>query len=324
MTLVVGPNLSVDQTVAVPVLRVGEIHRVPEVLKLAGGKGTNLARALRILGGEPLLVGFAGGPVGGQLRAYLEADSLPHHLVPSVGETRVCFSIADVATGVQTEFYEAGPVVSAEEVAALLRVVRDVLPGQRWVAITGSLPRGGPVDGGPVDGGPADLYAQLIRLARAHGARTLLDAKGDVLAAGIAAGPDLLKINRAELEGSLGRRVPTPAEVATAAADVIRMDDGGAAMITLGAEGAVVVARKGRWLVTPPEDLPIVSPVGSGDSTAAGLLTGLERGLPLVAAARLGVAAGTASALHLGAARFARDEVEALLPRCGVVPLQAE
>ena len=61
-----------------------------------------------------------------------------------------------------------------------------------------------------------------------------------------------------------------------------------------------------------------MSPVGSGDATAAGLLAGLERGLPLVEAARLGVAAGTASAGHLGAGRFTRAEVEALLPRCGV------
>jgi 1-phosphofructokinase family hexose kinase len=302
-TLVVGPNLSIDSTVAVPRLDLGRIHRIPAILKLAGGKGANLARALRILGEEPLLVGFAGGPAGEQLRAYLTADGITHRLVPIAGETRACFSISDEATGAQTEFYESGPLVTAEEVRALLAAIEDGFDGVDWMALTGSLPRGV----------PGDFYAQVIVLARRRGVRTLLDAKEEALAAGVAARPDVLKINRDELEELAGISLPAaPGAVADAAAGVVALEAGATAIITLAAGGAVVVARDGRWHIIPPAGLPVMSPVGSGDAAAGGILAGFARGEVLLAAACLGVAAGTAGALHLGGSRFTRAEAERL------------
>jgi fructose-1-phosphate kinase PfkB-like protein len=330
MTLIVGPNLSLDQTVAVPRLRVGTIHRVPEVLRLAGGKGGNVARALAILGGEPLLCGFAGGPVGRLVEANLVRDGVPHRLVATAGETRICFSVADDASGEQTEFYEAGSAVTVNEVAALLAAVEACLADQRWVVITGSLP----------PGAPDDLYATLIERAHRAGARTLLDAKGRALAAGLEAGPDVLKINRAELADHVGRELATPVMVAMAAAEVVGLPsdpppvagfqgasprDGRparapGAVITLGAAGAVVAGVDGWWRVMAPPGAAR-SPVGSGDSAAAGVVLGLERGLGLREAARLGVAAGTANARHLGGARFTRGEAEAILAEVPAAPL---
>jgi 1-phosphofructokinase family hexose kinase len=307
--LVVGPNLAIDQTVAVPHLEVGTIHRVPSILRLAGGKGANAARALRTLGEKPLLCGFAGGAAGKQLAAYLRTEGIARRLVPTSGETRVCFSIADDATGAQTEFYEAGAPVSEAEIAALFALVEACLPGRRWLVITGSLPVGA----------PADLYARLIALARRQGARTLLDARGAALAAGVAERPDVLKVNRAELAEYLGRAPGALGVVAEAVAEVAdRL--GGIAIVTLGGDGAVAAGPEGRWHVMPPA-VRARSPVGSGDSATAGVVAGLARGLALPAAVRLGVAAGTASALHLGAAQFTRTELEAIHAACQVVSL---
>jgi 1-phosphofructokinase family hexose kinase len=310
--LVVGPNLSIDQTVAVAHLEVGTIHRVPSILRLAGGKGTNVARALRTLGEKPLLCGFTGGPTGKLLTAYLRAEGIAHRLVPTRGETRVCFSIADEATGAQTEFYEAGAPVSDEEIAALVATAEASLAGQGWLILTGSLPVGA----------PADLYARLIALARSRGMRTLLDARGAALAAGLAERPDVVKVNRGELAEYLERAPGTPGEVAEAAAAVAdRL--GGIAIITQGSEGAVAAGPEGRWRVSPPA-VRARSPVGAGDSAAAGVVAGLARGLALPDAVRLGVATGTASALHLGAARFPRAEVDAIHAGCQVAPLARE
>jgi 1-phosphofructokinase family hexose kinase len=307
--LVVGPNLSIDQTVGVPRLRVGTIHRVPTILKLAGGKGANVARSLRILDAVPLLIGFAGGPAGAQLAAYLHADGLAHRLVATSGETRICFSIADETTGEQTEFYESGAPVRPDEIAALLAAVEEVVDGHSWVAVTGSLPRGA----------PEDLFARIVVLAQRRGVRALLDARGPALAAGIAVRPHLLKINRGELSEYAGRALDAPDQVAAAATQVVA-GTAGAAIITLGAAGAVAVDASGRWLITPPE-MRVLSPVGSGDAAAAGALAALERGATLPEAARLAVAAGAANALHLGAGRFTRAEVESLLAGCTVQPL---
>lgn len=307
MNLIFGPNLAIDETVSVPRLELGAIHRVPQVIALAGGKGAIACRALRALGGEPLLCGFAGGPVGGLLAAYLHAEGIAHVLVPTAAETRICFSVADATTGQQTEFYGAGAPVTAAEVDALRARAAECLEGQRWVAVNGSLPVGAPVD----------LYAQLLRLAHSQGAHTLLDARGAALAAGVAAAPDVLKINHRELEDLIGYALPTPAAVAHAAEHTIQLEAGASAIITLGATGAVLVARTGRWLIAAPA-VQARSPVGSGDCVTAGVLLGLERGETVLTAARRGVAAGAANTLHLGAGRITRATVEELLPRCRV------
>ncbi len=308
--LVVGPNLAVDQTVAVPRLVPGTIHRVPAILRLAGGKGTNLARALRALGADPLLCGFAGGPTGDACTAYLRAEGIRHQIVATRAETRVCFSIADEASGAQTEFYEQGDAVDVGEVAALLDTAAtcmDALAPGAWVALTGSLPRGA----------PDDLYARLIVLAHARGLLALLDAREPALAPALASGPDLLKINRDELaawSGASAAALATPEAVA-AAAQQARAAGAAEAVITLGADGAVALNRDGAWHIAAP---PVAarSPVGSGDSAAAGLLVGLAHGADLADAARLGVAAGSANARHLGAGRFTQAEVDALLAGC--------
>jgi 1-phosphofructokinase family hexose kinase len=302
--LVVGPNLSIDQTVAVPQLAVGAIHRVPEILRLAGDKGANVARAARLLDADPLLIGFVGGQTGELFAAYLRADGIASHLVRTAGETRVCFSIADDATGEQTEFYEAGAPVRSDEIALLVAAVEAHLPAHAWVVITGSLPRGA----------PEDLYARIIELAHRHRARVLLDAREGALTAGVAARPDVVKINSDELAELALQAPETPAAVAEAASHV-PVVPGGAVIVTLGAAGAVVVRGEGRWQVTPPA-IKARSPVGSGDCAAAGVIVGLERGDDFVEATRLGVAAGTANAMHLGAARFTVEDVGRVLAGC--------
>ena len=312
--LVVGPNLSVDQTVAVPVLRTGTIHRVPTILRLAGGKGTNLARALRVLDEDSVLVGFAGGPTGQAYAAYLAAEGIRHQLVPTAADTRVCFSIADEATGAQTEFYEAGMPVADAEVAALIATATARMAGMApgdWVALTGSLP----------PGAPADLYAQLIVSARTHGLRALLDAREPALGPGIAAAPELVKINQDELAAWACEPGGDIRVLAEMAARALAPHSSAGVVITRGAQGALALAADGSWLVAPPTAGVVRSPVGSGDSAAAGLLVGMRHGLSLPEATRLAVAAGTANAAHLGAGRFTAAEVRALAPRCTIAPV---
>lgn len=56
----------------------------------------------------------------------------------------------------------------------------------------------------------------------------------------------------------------------------------------------------------------MVSAVGAGDSTVAGLVVGLARGLDLRDAGRLGVAAGTAAVLTPGSELMRREDTERL------------
>jgi len=324
VTLIIGPNISLDQTVSVPRLTVGTIHRVPTVIKQAGGKGVNVARAMRtIVFGYPLLCGCLGGDIGVAVEGYLVRERIRYRPFHTQGETRVCFSIADEATGEQTEVYENGAPLTQDEVARFVALAEELMAQQantthsRWVGLTGSLP----------PGMPPDLYARLIASARTHGLHTLLDAKGEALRAGLAAGPTLLKVNAAELGDALGQSTlaqAEPAQVADVAAQAISHIPAGMAVITLGARGAVAVSSEGRWHVASPP-VEAISPVGSGDSVAGAMLTLLENSpldaIALRAAVRYGVAAGAANTRHLGAAQFAEAEVKELLDKTQVNPL---
>src|SRR4029077_3133533 len=67
MILTVTLNAAIDRTVAVPSFRQGNRHRAVEASTVAGGKGVNVARALKLLGRPVIATGLAGGPTGARL-----------------------------------------------------------------------------------------------------------------------------------------------------------------------------------------------------------------------------------------------------------------
>src|SRR5206468_12758425 len=118
----------------------------------------------------------------------------------------------------------------------------------------------------------------LIGAARAAGARVALDARDEALAQGVAARPDVVKVNAEEAGGLLGRAVATM-EDAGAAARAIRscLAPDGAAIVTRGADGAMIATPEGSVLLGRLYARGSY-PVGSGDAFLAGLVVCLERG----------------------------------------------
>ena len=79
MILCITPNPAIDRTINIPALDPGQIHRAQEVMIAAGGKGVNVARTIRRLGGETLCMGFAGGHNGHLLSDLTQNESLNPH-----------------------------------------------------------------------------------------------------------------------------------------------------------------------------------------------------------------------------------------------------
>jgi len=302
MILVVSPNLAVDVTLEVETLRPGEVHRARRVLRQAGGKGVNFARALRSLGplglpeDPPLVVGFASGRAGESIREGLEREGIAFELVPFSGESRTCTIVLD-RDGGATVVNEAGPEI--EEASGLLSAFEALLEKSRAVAFMGSLP----------PGLPSDVYASMIARAREAGRISLLDTSGEALRLGVGAGPALAKPNRAEAENLLGAELSTDASRWDA---VERLRGLGAetAVVTFGREGFLVASAEGvhRCASTPSAGLRLGNPTGAGDALAAGLLAGVLRGYPLAESARLAAAAAAAS-LAEGYGRFRPKDV---------------
>jgi 1-phosphofructokinase family hexose kinase len=309
LVLTVTPNAALDKTYLLDRFTIDRVHRPREVRALAGGKGVNVARTMRTLGGNAVATGFLGGNTGRDVRENLATDGIPDAFVEVVGETRLCLAIIDTSARTQTEINENGPDVSAASQERFRARFESLLAEAAWVAFCGSLP----------PGVPPEFYRDLIALAREHGVRTALDASGDALRLGMEAAPDLVKPNAVEVSVLLGRDIETVGEAADAGRELLEMGVGIAA-ITLGRCGAVAVDQAGAWYAEPPQ-VEFQSAVGSGDAFLAGLLHTLEEGRLSENALRWATAAGAANAKTYGAGVVSKPAVEEIAARVVVAPI---
>ena len=129
---------------------------------------------------------------------------------------------------------------------------------------------------------------------------------------GLEARPTLIKPNRHELRALLGQNLASPAESVRAVQDLARRGET-TVVVSLGADGALAAEGQNIWQAEPPAILAL-SAVGSGDAMLAGLAAGMVRGCCFADCLCLGVAAGAANTLCLGAGRLKSEDVAAILP----------
>ncbi|HEX8174587.1 MAG TPA: 1-phosphofructokinase family hexose kinase [Pyrinomonadaceae bacterium] len=299
MILIVNLNLAVDEIVHLDGLTPGEVHRTTLVERLAGGKGVNVARVLKVLKEPALLTGFLGGRAGDFIERELQREELAASCVAIGHESRTCIILDDAASSSQTVINEAGPEVSEDEESAFLEHYTQLLLDARVVIITGSLP----------PQMPQDFYARMIRTANETGKPVLLDTSSEALRGGIAARPFFVKINGAEAGALLGVRINGLDEASRAARRLIRAG-ASHAMITLGETGAALNYEGAEYLIEPPR-IEARNAVGSGDAVMAGIAAALVRGHDAEEMARLAIAAGAANALR-GSGRCREEEINRL------------
>lgn len=301
MVLTITLNAAVDKTYTVPGFALDRVHRPTETLVTAGGKGVNVARVYQTLGGAATATGFLGGRNGEYIAGSLASEGIPAAFVSVRGESRLCIAVIDPQAGTQTELNENGPFIHASDCAALLSRLRELLPGCQFVIISGSLPPGTPLT----------FYHEVISLAQDEfGVRTVLDASGGPLMQAVTACPFLVKPNQHELT-SLTVEGDGWGESVRTLREKYRLP---LALVTGGARGAVAADDEGIWEAIPPS-ISVQSAVGSGDALAAAFLWVLEDGGKLPDALRLGVAAGAANAMTLGAGFCTRASIFELAAR---------
>ena len=142
LTVTMNPSIDTAYPLAGP-LKIDDVNRV-EPIKTAGGKGLNVSRVLGQLGDDVLATGLLGGRMGDFIADRLDECGVAHDFARIAGESRVC--IAVLHEGNQTEFLEAGPEVSGDELAGFGEKFRGLAGRADVVTMSGSLPRG--VDAG--------------------------------------------------------------------------------------------------------------------------------------------------------------------------------
>lgn len=287
MTFIVCPNLAVDRVLKVDALRPGGTMRCRALNEQAGGKGANVARALRALGGAPVLAGLAAGHNGRLIAELAGEEGLEIDLLVIGGEARVS-TVVLVEAGPPTRLFEHGPAIDARAERALVTSAgsRPARPGE-WAIVDGAAP----------PGASEGFYGALCTALRTAGYRVMVDATGAQLAGALRAYPDFAKVNFEEARSVVGEQ-PAAEGLAAAGLELSRRliaAGAGGAVVTLGSAGAAGVIAGGKWLVrTPP--VQAVNTVGSGDCFAAGLLLGFEGGVAIEAALRAAAGAAAANA----------------------------
>lgn len=295
--LTVTLNPAVDKIYQTAKLTPGQDHWFPPAQASAGGKGINVSRGLKRLGLAARATGFLGGPSGEYIHRALNQENIAHRFIPIRGETRVSLTIIQTSTGQSTRILEEGPGVSWKEIGAFRRAFAGLLKNSSHVVFSGR----------NIPGAGQDFYASLIRTARQAGKKTILDTSGPALAAGLKAGPSLIKPNRAEAEAVLRYKLDTAANLKRGLQYFRRLGIE-TVIISLGPEGVVAVHAKESWRIIPPR-IQAVNLVGCGDALIAGFLYAESRKLGFVECLRMAVAAGTANALTMTPGDLSRGEV---------------
>ena len=121
MIVTVTVNAALDRTLTVPIFQIGFRHRSSEVVALAGGKGINVARALKILEVPVVATGLAGGRTGTRIIEELTSEAILNDFVRIAAESRTSTAVVDPTSGTYTEINEWGPEVVQAELDTLAR-----------------------------------------------------------------------------------------------------------------------------------------------------------------------------------------------------------
>lgn len=269
MILTVTLNPSIDISYPLDeLITLDTVNRVSEVKKTAGGKDLNLTRVLSEIGDNVTATGFIDGKFGDFLTSRLDQNGIQHRFFPIHGETRNCIAI--LHEGLQTEVLEAGPMIDRDEADGFLNHFRYLCPSYDVITISGSLPAGL----------ENDYYQKVIGLANSQGKKVVLDCSGKALEAVLTSDdkPFVIKPHTEELLQLVGREVTGDVDELKE----ILQDDLFAGIdwvvVSLGSKGAFAKHGDYYYRVTIPK-IDVVNPVGSGDSTVAGIASAIIHNL---------------------------------------------
>ncbi len=313
MILTVTMNAALDRTLTVPNFQLGQRHRASQALTLAGGKGINIARALKRLDVPVVATGLAGGRTGTRIVEELTSEAILNDFVRIGDESRTSTAVVDPTGSSYTEINEWGPHVEPEELEFLLEKLHYLARGADVVVFAGTLPRG-------VDEG---FYAEAIRDLNRRHLQTVLDSEGEPLRLGAEAEPFLVSPNQREAEALVGQEFHEEEDFVQALDDIAEL--GPRNVFITQESGCFARLREDRvtrrFRAVAPR-VEAVSPVGSGDVLVAGFLAARFEGRPAEEALRSAVAAGAASTLEVGAGRFEPRDVGQLMAGVQIAELE--
>jgi 1-phosphofructokinase family hexose kinase len=288
-------NAAVDRTLTVPNFQFGHRHRASNSLTGAGGKGINVARALKRLETPVVATGLAGGRTGDRIVEDLGLEGILSDFVRISDESRTSIAVVDPTAGALTEVYEWGPAVRPDELHMLTDKLHYLSRVASFIVFSGSLPR-------DVED---DFYAEAVRDLSRRGVQCVIDSEGEPLRHAVDAEPFLVSPNQREAESLVGQEFSDDDDF------LMALD----AIADLGARNVLITQQTScfglfredrtlRRFRASIERLDPVASVGAGDVLLAGFLAARFNAQPFDQALRQGVGCAAASVVELGPGRF--------------------
>ena len=304
MIYTVTLNPALDKTVEIPSLTVDSVNRITAMRTDPGGKGINVSKVIDKLGRKSIAAGILGGDTGMAIQSALKAMGLETNFQFVEGETRTNLKVIDPVNHTNTDINEPGVTVSEEILNSLLTALTARLEEGDIVVLSGSLPKGSPVN----------TYYTWVKACKEAGAKVILDADGELLEAGLKASPYLIKPNNHELSKLLGETLTTPKELNEAARKLMTEYGIEKVVVSMGGQGALYVT-KDETVYAEGLKVPVGSTVGAGDSVVAALAAAEESGMDLEETVRLSTATGAANVMCSGTQAAEYEVIRELLPK---------
>lgn len=253
-----------------------------------GGGGINVARAVKKLGGESLAIYPAGGYSGKFLNVLVGNEGVETKVIETKSHTRENMIVLDESANVQFRFGMPGSLLIPEECNALLNALEEI-EDAAFIVASGSLSPGVPVD----------IFQQVAAIAKRKNIKFVADTSGESLKCAVKEGVYLLKPNVGELSSLAGTGQLTSLQAIDAAKSLIKKYGCHVVVVSMGAEGALMVTIDEVVKMLAPE-VEKLSTVGAGDSMVAGIVFSLANGKSIKDSVQFGVACGTAATMNEG------------------------
>ncbi len=295
-------NPALDYIVQVENFKIGEINRTKMETILPGGKGLNVSIVLKNLEIENTALGFIAGFTGEELIKKLEAKGVKTDFVKvENGFTRINIKISSESREKvkETALNGIGPQITSKDIEELFDKL-DKVTTEDIVVLSGSVPKN-------IN---KSIYKEICKKLKEKGITFVVDSTQELLMSVLEYKPFLIKPNKEELEETLNCKISTKEELINAAKELKKLGAQNI-LVSLGKDGALLLTKEDKVLVSKAPKGNIVNTVGSGDSMVAGFLAGYHKTKDYEYALKTGVAAGSASAFSIELAT--KKDVELLL-----------
>jgi 1-phosphofructokinase family hexose kinase len=304
MILAINLNAALDKLYFIDEFFPNTHIRVSKTKNSIGGKGLDTALVLKTIGAPTIALTFIAGSNGKILEDLLKQNKIPSELIWLPGETREANIIVETEKNRHTHLTTFGYEVTRDDCDLLLQKVQSYCDRIDWAVMAGSIPVGAPVG----------IYAEIIQLLHSQNVKTLIDHSGQPLLETLRMSPDIVKMNRDELNITFNLEFTDERDWIQKCSDLVHQKNIKALVVTCGKNGVYAFTPDGIFQTFCSLELKEVNAAGAGDAVSASLSYHLSLGESWPQALRWATATGAAVVLTEDTAVCRMSDVEAIFP----------